>query len=209
MIEDKNVKYLFILLTDTGTWLSSTIKFVARTPLNHVSISFDEDLTELYSFGRKNLYNPISGGFVTEDITGGVYYRFKETKCKILRLKVTSNQYDSVKNDCKLFYENKNNYSYNFIGLFCLLLKIPIKRENKYFCSEFVSELLENNGIHNFKKPSYFVTPHDFNLQPVMEKLFEGSLREYLELRNIIDKNIWKETNQFLLSKINNIEVIK
>lgn len=49
--------------------LSITIdSSVYQEPLNHVSIALDRELTEVYSFGRKQPDNPFIGGFVKEDI---------------------------------------------------------------------------------------------------------------------------------------------
>lgn len=52
MVADQSV---FILLTNTGTFLTRVIKSYTRAPYNHASISFNRELSELYSFGRKTL----------------------------------------------------------------------------------------------------------------------------------------------------------
>ena len=46
-------KKVYILLTDTGTLFTKSIKTYTKAPYNHASISFDVGLEELYSFGRK------------------------------------------------------------------------------------------------------------------------------------------------------------
>ena len=61
-------KAIYILLTDTGTWFSRAIKLYTGAPYNHASIALDEELNELYSFGRKVYTNPFSAGFVQEHI---------------------------------------------------------------------------------------------------------------------------------------------
>lgn len=57
-------KTIYIVLTDTGTLLSKAIGMYTRKDLNHASIAFDKELTEMYSFGRKQRHNPFVGGFV-------------------------------------------------------------------------------------------------------------------------------------------------
>ena len=52
-VGDAMGKTIYIVLTDTGTLLSKTIGMYTRKDLNHASIAFDEQLTEMYSFGRK------------------------------------------------------------------------------------------------------------------------------------------------------------
>ena len=77
---------IYILLTDTGTWFSRMIKCYTKAPYNHASISLDENLEELYSFGRKVYYNPLSGGFVKEGVDRGVFLYKKNTKCIIYKM---------------------------------------------------------------------------------------------------------------------------
>ena len=71
------MKKIYIILTYTGTILSKIVKIYTRRENSHVSISLNEDLTKMYSFGRLNPYNPFSGGFVHEEIDKGTFKRFK------------------------------------------------------------------------------------------------------------------------------------
>lgn len=54
---------IYIVLTKTGTLLSKAIGMYTGKEMNHASIAFDEGLSEMYSFGRRQLNNPLSGGF--------------------------------------------------------------------------------------------------------------------------------------------------
>lgn len=54
-------KKVYLLLTDTGTFFTKLIKLYTKKPYNHASISFDSELSEVYSFGRKRLEIPSSG----------------------------------------------------------------------------------------------------------------------------------------------------
>ena len=46
------MKKIYIILTFTGTALSRIIKLTTRVEFAHVSIALDEELKEMYSFGR-------------------------------------------------------------------------------------------------------------------------------------------------------------
>ena len=83
------MKNIYILLTHSGTIPSKLVKFYTRNNYSHVSISLKKELTEFYSFGRKKLYNPFIGGFIIESKNSKFYKRFKNTKCVLLKLKVT------------------------------------------------------------------------------------------------------------------------
>jgi len=47
---------IYIVLTHTGTLLSNLIKLYTKNDYSHVSLAFDEDLNEMYSFGRLYTY---------------------------------------------------------------------------------------------------------------------------------------------------------
>ena len=58
MIEKK----IYILLTDTGTLFTNLIKLYTKKTYNHASISFDSELSEVYSFGRKTAKTHLLAG---------------------------------------------------------------------------------------------------------------------------------------------------
>lgn len=58
------MKEVYIVLTYSGTALSTLIKKFTKDEFAHVSIALDENLEEMYSFGRLNPYNPFNAGFV-------------------------------------------------------------------------------------------------------------------------------------------------
>src|SRR4029078_4965931 len=106
-------KTVYIVLTNTGTLLSRAIGLYTRKDLNHASIAFDEQLNEMYSFGRKQRHNPFIGGFVREDASKGI---FEDAKCAIFSFKVTDEEYTKMRNKILQIEQNKELYRYNFIG---------------------------------------------------------------------------------------------
>src|SRR5699024_8215003 len=107
----------------------------------HVSISFDKDLKELYSFGRLKPYNPIFAGFVKEDIINGTYGRFPNTRCALYSLKINEIQHQKLQKELNRFKREADKYGYNFLGLIGAMFNHPIQRKYSYFCSQFVSEV--------------------------------------------------------------------
>ena len=69
------MRKVYIVLTYTGTILSKIVKFYTRKEFSHVSISLDEKLDEMYSFGRIHAYNPFWAGFVHENKNKGTFKR--------------------------------------------------------------------------------------------------------------------------------------
>ena len=58
--ENQN-KYVYIVISQTGTILSRILKAFTHREYNHASISLKDDLSVMYSFGRKHPYNPFLG----------------------------------------------------------------------------------------------------------------------------------------------------
>ncbi len=177
---------VYLLFTDTGSYLSRAINLYTKKPLNHVSIGFDEELTELYSFGRKQPNNPFIGGFVKEDIRNP-FMRY--SPCAIYRFQVSNEDYLSIKKHIRDIENNQNIYRYNFIGLFGVMLHIRINRKSAYFCSQFVATVLQHISSFKFQKPPYFTTPSDLRELQGIELLYEGTLDDYCGLKKNIEKH--------------------
>ena len=169
-------KKIYLLLTDTGTILNRLIKSYTKKPYNHASIAFDEDLTEVYSFGRKTARNPYIGGFVREDIHSVL---FNEAGCAIYSLTITNDDYKKMYQYIQDIELKKELYRYNFIGLFGVLLNMQIKRKNAFFCSQFVASVLKESNVFNFEKDLFFVEPSDLPHSANFELIYEGRLNDY------------------------------
>ncbi|WP_336245720.1 hypothetical protein [Paenibacillus apiarius] len=169
---------IYILLTDTGTLLSKMIKMYTRAPLNHVSIAFDADLREIYSFGRRDAANPFVGGFVKEQVHGSLIRTDgRPTLCALYRCSVTSGIYDQIRKRVQHMEESKEQYKYNFLGLFGIPFNLHIERENAYFCSQFVAALFQDSGMKLIDKSAALVTPDDFRKSKSLQLVFKGDLR--------------------------------
>lgn len=176
-MEEKYV--IYILLTYSGSMLSRVINRCTGEPYSHVSIAFDEDLNELYSFGRLRPSNPIFAGFVKEDIVNGTYARFPETTCALYSLDIDKVQYRRLKRELKKFTVSEHKHGYNLIGLVGVMVNYPIERKYNYFCSQFVSSILNNSGIRLIDKPTALTSPRDFRECNELNLVYEGNLQSY------------------------------
>lgn len=170
------MKNIYILQMHTGTIPSILIKFFTRYPYSHVILSLDSSFTKMYSFGRKQLFNPLNAGLVIENIDGEFFNRFNKTKCRIYKLTISDKQYNKLKNILNNFEQNVDDYKYDFLGIIFKYFYIPIKRENKYVCSQFVAEVLSNAEICHFNKPISLVRPKDFELISNAKNIYSGLL---------------------------------
>jgi hypothetical protein len=176
-------KHVYILLTDTGTLFTKSIKKYTKAPYNHASIAFDAELKDMYSFGRKNPNNPINGGFVKEDIFTGTYSKYPETTCVIYQLEVTERDIQKMKRLLNFFIKNQRKFLYNLLGVVGVSLNEPVEFSNSYFCSQFVAEILKRSGIKLWDKLPALVTPEDFRRNDKLQLVYEGKLFDYDPIR--------------------------
>ncbi|MDQ0090969.1 hypothetical protein J2T12_004395 [Paenibacillus anaericanus] len=179
MVADQSV---FILLTNTGTLFTRVIQTYTKAPYNHASISFNRELSELYSFGRKHPNNPLNGGFVKEDLKTGTFSKYPNTTCVIYELQVSEREIEKMKRVLQVFIQKRQKYLYNILGVVGIALKEPVEFSNSYFCSQFVAEILERSGIKLWNKLPALVTPDDFRQSDRLHLIYEGKLSQY-ELR--------------------------
>lgn len=178
-MKDKNIKSVYVLLTDTGTLFTKMIKLFTDAPYNHVSIAFDEELDEIYSFGRKYPRNPLIAGFIKEDVYFGTYRYFNDTRCLLLKIEISCKQYECIRNVIHSFNNNRHVYSYNLLGLIGVAVGYPINPKNKFFCSQFVAEVFNKSDLDLWDIPPALITPNDFLVHPNFEFVYEGSLYDY------------------------------
>ncbi|NLV92615.1 MAG: hypothetical protein GX030_09535 [Firmicutes bacterium] len=171
--------YVYLVFSKTGTLLSRALRMCLRTKYPHVSISLDENLTQMYSFGRIQPNNPLSGGFVQESFDSGVFQKFRHCECAVYRMEISESQYQSLVQELARFLARRDHYKYNILGLFAAGMGVPLKRRNRYFCSQFVSELLMRSSILSSETPPELLRPTDLMRLVPKEIVFEGLTAAY------------------------------
>lgn len=174
---------IYLVMTATGTMFSRFINLFTKAGYNHISLCLDDDIEEFYSFGRKIIWFPLVGGFVTEHADRGVYRAFRDTMCLIYELEISKKKYLRLRAAVDEFICNRHLYRYNLLGLIGVMLNRPFRRKNHYFCTQFVAAMLKESGIHDFKKDASLATPHDFHNIPGITPVYEGLLSELATAR--------------------------
>ena len=184
------MKDVYIVLTHTGTILSTIIKGYTHDEFSHVSLSLDIELNEMYSFGRLNPYNPFWGGFVHEYIDKGTFKRFHRTVATVYALEITDKQYDKIKNTIEMFEKYKQRYNFNVFGMFAAGFHKRIGKEYSFYCAEFVKYLLKKSRIR--AELPEIIRPEDFKQIKGLKKIYNGKLKDY----HIIKENNVKYENE-------------
>ncbi|MUK89377.1 hypothetical protein GMD78_13495 [Ornithinibacillus sp. L9] len=188
---------IYLLLTDTGTLFTKIIKLFTNAPYNHASISFDHDLFDVYSFGRKRKRNPFIGGFVREDVRSSL---FKHADCVVYSHSITEIQYQKMKRYIQEIDEQQDLYRYNFLGLFGFLFRKPINRTNALFCSQFVASVLAEGGILDIEKPLPLVAPYDLKENGNFQLIYQGKLAHLINHQETKSKpNLFLQIKKFAL----------
>ncbi len=178
---------IYILVMQTGTGVAKVIKALTRKPYNHVSISCDPNLSEMYSFCRNNPGRPLPATFNREIVGQGTLGKFSNIPCEIYRIPVSVRQKELIKKNLEHFKQNRNYYSYNCLGLGLIFFHIAMSRKKKFVCSQFVSYVLEQSEIDlKLAKPSSLIIPEDFRHIESAELFYKGELNSFYQTRAII-----------------------
>lgn len=179
MSVDKNGEQIYIVISQTGTVLSRLLKLITGAEYNHASIALKQDLELMYSFGRLNPYNPFWGGFVTESPNFGTFKRFFNTKVIVLAVSIDGGRYDRIKEHIEEMRLSPKSYHYNYLGLCLAAFKIVYKSRNRFYCSEFVKDVLQTVNVEGADKLSEIIKPVDFLCLPKTTRIYQGKLSDY------------------------------
>lgn len=177
--KQEETQQIYLVVTQSGSALSALLKRVTGAKYNHVSVSLRRDLALMYSFGRRRPYNPFWGGFVQESASFGTFKRFSETEAVVVRLSVTPAQYRAIQDCLREMFRRRLEYGYNYVGLFLAAFHIRARFPNRYYCSEFVKELLLRFQVIAENETSPITEPIHFLHLKNGEKIYEGKLRLY------------------------------
>ncbi len=171
------MKKIYIVLSFTGTVLSRIVRLYTKKEYSHVSISLDENLSQMYSFGRLNPYIPFLGGFVQESPRYGTFKRFKNTKTKIYSMEVSDEDYLKIKDTILEIQKDKKNYRFNVLGLITIMAHYHLKREKCFYCAEFVKYVLTSSDLE-IDLPD-LIKPADFQSVEGLNVVYTGKLQDY------------------------------
>lgn len=183
--------YIYLIMTQTGTRPARFFRFFTKKPYNHVSLSADERLSEMYSFCRTYCRFPLPATFNKEIVGKGTLGKFDSIPCEIYRIPVTSCQKAEYQRIIKHFNKNHNVYSYNILGLLAVYFNIEWNRKKSFVCSQFVAYVMDKIGIQ-LEKPFCLYKPDDFRRFPGSTLIYSGELNSFyscMQSKPVIKRN--------------------
>ncbi|MGN1305206.1 MAG: hypothetical protein ACI4YB_09250 [Oscillospiraceae bacterium] len=145
------MKKVSVVLTKYTDRMSNILYMLYGFGYTHASISLDEELGEMYSFNYR--------GFCIETVKK--HRRRGVERSASFTLRISDESYERLKDEIGRFIENRPDYKYTRFGVLMCLLKIPFKRKNHYFCSQFVAEMLSITGAVKLKKSPSLYLPNN------------------------------------------------
>ncbi len=170
---------LYIVVSQTGTILSRMLKIITGASYNHASVSLDQSLQTMYSFGRRNPYNPVWGGFVMESPRKGTFKRFSNTDAVVICLSISAAQYRAIMAYLTSMFYEREKYRYNYLGLILAAFHIRHLSKNRYYCSEFVKDLLIRFHVTDEEEFELITQPIHFLKIANGHVIYRGKLRNY------------------------------
>ena len=170
------MKTIYILLTRSGTLLSKLVYAATGASYTHASMAFDAELSCLYSSTRKNGYTMFPAGPSREYLNRGVFLQRENIPCALYALEVSEEAYARARRRAEHMMNHGHLYRFNSLGLLLCWLHIRWQRRRHYFCSQFVSEVLEKSGAVDLPKDSTLMHPNDYTLLPQLKCLYKGRL---------------------------------
>ncbi len=171
---------IYLVLSQSDSLISKLLKFFTKDEYNHISISLDKNLNEMYSFARLKPKNPLKGGFVTENFNKGMYKLFPNTKLKVYEKEIDDEKFQNLENIISIFLQNKEKYHYNIKGLMVAKFNKDLERDNYLYCSQFVRKCLVESKIINANELPKVVKPIDFLNIKDIRLTYKGLVKNYI-----------------------------
>lgn len=173
-MREKNNRSVYVLLMRSRTAFSRFVHTFTRAQYTHASIGLSENCTELYSFARRYTRLPLPAGFVKESVKDGIMKLTPDAPCALYEIKVTEETYNKIREEIEIM--KMRNCPYSLSGPFLCWLNIEVNHPNKYFCSQFVADILCKSEAIKLRKPAALYKPLDFTEQEELQMKYLGTL---------------------------------
>lgn len=155
---------VYVVFSSTPYRIGKFIRRYTGESYNHVSISLDRELTQMYSFARRFYRTPFYGGFVKE--TRARYHlNGTPSQIKICRLPVSAADYEKLAERLQTMYDRREQYLYNHLSVATIPFRRLVHLKDAHICSEFVAGQLQQLGMP--------VNPRRYYSVGTLEKLLE------------------------------------
>lgn len=172
--------YIYLVLSQTPSKFGKVIRHFANIKYNHASIAFDEELRQLYSFGRRQNKVPLNAGLVKEYPERFSLKKVANVNVRIYRIPVSREQYALGKKRIRQIKIDPDGYLYNLFSVLCYPLFRGFHTYKAYTCAEFTAHMLQFMEIAlDDSKLEHQYTPEEIGSSLNQSVFFEGNLLDY------------------------------
>ncbi|MCE5235474.1 MAG: hypothetical protein LLF87_05410 [Eubacteriales bacterium] len=138
---------VYVLLSRTHTGIGRLIRLFMRGRYNHVALSLDETLLELYSFARLHIDAPLAGGFLRE--TPAHYlYGGTDAEIKLFAVEMTEARYGAFRLELARFLNDPRHMIYNLLDALFLPFGKRKRISDAHTCVSFAAHMLDMEGVN-------------------------------------------------------------
>ncbi|MCD8118866.1 MAG: hypothetical protein LUE29_05195 [Lachnospiraceae bacterium] len=168
-------KYIYIMLSSTGTNFAKLIRLFGQQTYNHAAVSLDGSFERTYAFARPRHSSVFLGHLVRESLERYTLRKAEPVPVMILKIPVSGEEYAWVRQKIMQMLDNPE-YMYNLFSVLTwpLLKGFPVDRA--YTCIEFVAKLLQHCGYLQ-EGASCHYRPDDLAEELSQYIAYEGDVR--------------------------------
>jgi hypothetical protein len=156
-------KKIYVLLTKHTSITALLLRLFTWCEYTHSSIALERE-------GAHYSFNPVRGFTVERPIP----QKRGETPCRLYCVEVSDSAYAEIESRIKWFVENPDEYKFNYVGLVFSILHIPVGVGNRYFCSQFVSDILSSSDAAELRKRPTRYFPGHFSREDSFMLAYNG-----------------------------------
>lgn len=169
--ENCNMGKIYVVLSCVNTGAGKLYRDLTGSDFDHVSVSFGEDLSVMYSFGRLRRDVPFVGGFVSEYpsrfLEGG-----GDVPIRVYTLDFEEDEYLRLRDIVRRMKTHPRIYTYNIFDKAATVVGGSFKIKRSYTDLSFVCRLLRLGNIRSYRELSFVLSPY---------LTYEGTLNEKAE----------------------------
>ena len=163
-------QYIYVLLLRYPDLFSKIFRIFTRCKYNHASIGVSGSNGSFYSYVTK--------GFRKEQPLNHPTFKKREVPCELYRIRISDEICEVTLAALEDHEKNAHKFKYNSLGVVLCLLRIVWPMKNQYFCSQFVSEILEQMQAVTLEKHTALYLPDDFENMNELDLCFSGYLSQ-------------------------------
>lgn len=152
------MRKIYIVLSCGNTFPKRAYRMLTDCKYDHVSVSFNENLSVMYSFAKHHLDVPLEGGFVAE-YPSRYIAEGGDIPIKVFAYEVSEEEYMRVREVIRRMTTHPQIYSYNIYDKAASVVGGSFRLRRSYTDLSFVCRLLRLGNIRTIKELDFVLTP--------------------------------------------------